>query len=106
MKLHEIHNTKDFEKGFKKFNRNIQIEIDKVIKEKLTKNPYGGSGNIGHLHGEFRGLRRIRVRKKWRIYFAICEECRKLGCQSLRRCEDCEERLDKTVKLFYIHKKG
>lgn len=104
--LFEIYNTEDFKKVFKKLDHGIQAEIDKVIEEKIAKNPYRGSGNIGHLQGEFTGLRRIRVRRKWRIYFAICEECRKFGYQSLRGCEDCKDLSSNAVKLFYIYKKG
>lgn len=102
----EIHIFEDFKKVFKKLDRGIQVAIDKAIEEKIAKDPYRGSGNIGHLQGEFRGLRRIRVRRNWRIYFAICEECRKLGYQSLRGCKDCKELPSNAVRLFYIYKKG
>ena len=101
---YEIYQTEEFAKKFKKLDKSVKKEIDKKVKF-LSGDPYGGAGNIGHLKGEFEGLRRIRVGRNWRIYFAICEECRQLGYTNLRNCLDCRDIPDKSVKLFDIIKK-
>ena len=101
---YEIYQTEEFEKKLKSLDKSVREQIDKKIKF-LANNPYGGAGNVGHLKGEFKGLRRIRVGRSWRIIFAICEECRKLGYKDLRKCVDCENISDKSVKLFDIWKK-
>lgn len=97
--------TKYFKKKLKKMDKNVEKAIHKTVNNKLKINPYSGKGNNGHLQGEYLGLRRIRVLRKWRLVFSICEECRKLGYTGLRGCVDCNQNPDKTVVLFDIWKK-
>lgn len=101
---YEIYQTEEFAKKFKKLDKSVQKEIDKKIRF-LAENPYAGAGNVGHLKGEFKGLRRIRVGRRWRVIFAVCEECRQLGYADLRKCLDCKDIPDKSLKLFDIIKK-
>lgn len=53
-----------------------------------------------YLSLELEGLRSFKFQSGDRIIFAICEECRKNGFESVNNCPDCEEIAGNTIMLF------
>lgn len=95
-----------FDRDLQRLNTSDRRMIDKVVNGKLAVAPYRGAGNKGHLVGEFKGMRRIRIgRSGYRIIFAICEECKKLGFELIIKCADCRDMPRNAVKLFRVDKR-
>lgn len=58
--------------------------------------------NDGWLRGPLAGQRKKYVGKsRYRISFAVCGECRRLGKKHLNACEFCEQTTDNTVVFFH-----
>jgi len=72
------------------------IVDDKVLNH-IKPNPRGSEP----LRFELEGLRSYnKIKSGNRIIFAICEDCRKGGYESVNNCPDCEEITDNTIMLF------
>lgn len=100
------HTQSSFNKDIGKLDQKTRKKVDKVIEKKLMDDPYRGAGNNGHLKGEFKGLRRIRVGGgNYRIFFSICEECVELEFNLFFECEDCETLPPNAIKLFRVRKR-
>jgi mRNA-degrading endonuclease RelE of RelBE toxin-antitoxin system len=76
----------------------IRKRIDKAIIDVLSENPYKSKRVSAQEH---KGKRIHRV-GDYRIIFAICEECRKLGFTVIVRCKDCKKHGSNHVILFSV----
>jgi mRNA-degrading endonuclease RelE of RelBE toxin-antitoxin system len=90
--------TEKFEKQLKKIRDKVRL---KRINEKVLEildNPYR---NIDFGAGYWRGKRKERVGDD-RIFFAICEQCRREGHQTYNNCENCNIKPGNTIRFFQI----
>lgn len=83
------------------------IEFIKAIKEavpKILANPYLNDTWMSY---EYAGMHKKYVKgpSGYRILFAICGECRKLGHDKRLLCEDCNQKNDSVVVFFKAYKK-
>lgn len=100
---YEVYTRPSFDEEANGLTKEIKERVNNTITEKLMVDPYRGAGNEGHLEGKYLGLRRIRIgRAGYRIFFSICEECRKLNYDKHLMCIDCAEMDDETVMLFNV----
>ena len=78
------------------FDKKAQKIVDKTIQDALFFQPYESKRLVSP---EFRGKRSLR-KGDYRIIFAVCEECRKLGDVRINRCENCDEHALNDIILF------
>ena len=94
--------NKDFTEKFEKQLRKLRDKIRmKRINEKVLEildSPYR---NIDFGVGRWRGKRKERVGDD-RIFFAVCEQCRKEKHQIYNNCTNCEAIPDNTIRFFEI----
>jgi len=77
--------------------KQIKIEMNEVVDRVLKYKPYKSE----KLDYALRGLRSYHIpNSEYRIIFAICEECRKDGNQSLNGCQDCDNIPSQSIILF------
>lgn len=50
----------------------------------------------------YRGKKKVRLNKKDRLFFVVCEECRQLRHKLYNLCSDCDETPDNTVIFAFI----
>jgi mRNA-degrading endonuclease RelE of RelBE toxin-antitoxin system len=93
---YKCHKTTEFGKTFRKLDKEAQRMVDKTIQDALFLQPYDSKRLVSP---EFRGKRSVR-KGDYRIIFAICEECRKLGDVRINRCENCDDHSLNDVILF------
>mgnify|MGYP001036731255 CR=1 FL=1 len=87
-----------FNKQLRKLRDNIRIKrIQKKVDEIVTE-PYR---NIKFGAGRYRGKREERVGDD-RIFFAICEQCRKEGHQIYNLCGDCDTTPNNMITFIEI----
>jgi len=87
-----------FNKLLRKLRDNIRIKrIQKKVDEIVT-NPYR---NIKFGAGKYRGKREERVGDD-RIFFVICEQCRKEGHRIYNQCKDCDSTPDNMITFVEI----
>jgi mRNA-degrading endonuclease YafQ of YafQ-DinJ toxin-antitoxin module len=88
----------DFPKTFQKYSA-IKVSIQKKV-EQILQDPLGPQTEpLGH---DLVGLRSAPVKKSFRLIFAVCEECRRLGHSAVNNCFDCASQPDNTVYFFTI----
>ena len=75
------------------------VEAAKKGVKRIVDSPYSHNG---WLKGNLRGKHKKYVGRDYRIVYAICEECRRLGHAQVNRCEFCDEATDKTVVFFFV----
>jgi mRNA-degrading endonuclease RelE of RelBE toxin-antitoxin system len=90
--------TEKFEKQLKKLRDKIRI---KRINEKVIEISSAPYRNIDFGVGYWRGKRKERVGDD-RIFFAVCEQCRREGHQSYNNCESCHTKPNNTIRFFEI----
>lgn len=83
------------------------IEFVKAVKEaipRILENPYLNDSWMGY---EYAGMHKkyIKGPTGYRILFAICEECRKLGHDKRLLCSDCTQNNDLVVVFFKAYRK-
>lgn len=89
--------TRNLERTLNKLKKtDIPERFDETVK-KLEVDPYRVSK---HLEGLIKHFRTARVGAHYRLYLAICEDCRERGDQRKFGCLDCKEKPDKSVILF------
>lgn len=85
-----------------KLNKKLAKTDDQIVRRihkgisDLYENPYQISEQ---LHGDLKGKRKHRE-GNLRIEFAICEECRKLGHDTINKCVDCGDMPENALKVF------
>lgn len=95
-----------FDKNLRKLKKKEKVAYHAIKKaiDKLRADPYH---NTKLLHGDLKGKRNIYVGKGGlRILFAVCEECRKTGCQGLNGCADCHNYPPNTIFFFFFDKRS
>jgi mRNA-degrading endonuclease RelE of RelBE toxin-antitoxin system len=93
---YRCHKTIQFSKAFRKLDKRAQKEIDKGIIEVLLLAPFESKKLVSP---ELRGKRSLR-KGDYRIIFAMCEECRKLGEVRVNHCDNCQEHSANCIILF------
>lgn len=88
----------DFPRVLRKYSA-IKKSIQKKIQQ-ILKDPLGPQTEP--LAFDLVGLRSAAVKKSFRLLFAVCEECRRLGHQAENNCFGCSEMPDNTVYFFTI----
>lgn len=98
--MYEIVTLVQFDKSWKKYAKRYRAELRRIEKaiDQLRGNPHL---NDSWLRAELSGKHKKRV-GGWRIVFAICEECRKLGHERCNKCKDCSSSAGRTVRLFDV----
>ena len=94
--------TASFERTIRSKKKRLRrlVEAAKTGVSSILRNPYA---HDGWLKGDLRGKHKKYVGAgHYRIVYAICEECRRLGHRDLNRCEFCEQTTDKTVVFFFV----
>ena len=88
----------------KKKDRLFIREIQNAVK-KLLRNPYN---NDSWLKYEWAGKHKKKVGgpSGYRIIFAICEECIRMGHQKLNQCEFCPGQERKVVVFFHAFRRS
>lgn len=90
--------TKTFEKQINGFNDEFRSVVEARI-EDLKADPWH---NTQFLKGQYRGKRKLRLNRRDRLVFVICEECRELEHQIYNQCENCDETPENTLKIGFI----
>lgn len=90
--------TEKFERQLKKLRDKIRI---KRINEKVLEILGAPYRNIDFGSGHWRGKRKERVGDD-RIFFAICEQCRRERHQRYNNCESCDTKPDNSIRFFEI----
>ncbi|MFH1224365.1 MAG: hypothetical protein V1676_01025 [Candidatus Diapherotrites archaeon] len=92
---YEARFTSVFQKNFGKLEKAVQERIKHLV-DGVIENPFY---NSPFLAGQFRGKRKKRA-GKYRVTFAVCEECRRLGHTALNGCADCTGMDNEAIKFF------
>lgn len=92
---YEARFTSVFEKNLSRLEKPVKKRIQRLV-DSIVENPYC---NSPFLKGQFRGKRKKRA-GQYRVSFAACEECRRLGHTSLNGCADCEDMSNSIIKFF------
>lgn len=96
-KEYELRQTELWENTTQRLSKKMKRIINDKVLNHIKPHPYDSE----YLALELEGLRSYnKLRSGNRIIFAICEECRKGGFQSVNNCIDCEEISDNTIVLF------
>lgn len=90
--------TRTFEKQLNKLRDKIRISRIKQKTQEIAQAPYR---NIDFGAGRWRGKRKETVGDD-RIFFTICEQCRKEEHKKFNLCSDCETTPDNTIKFVEI----
>lgn len=90
--------TDKFDKQLRKLGDKVRV---KRINEKVLEILDFPYRNIDFGAGRWRGKRKERVGDD-RIFFAVCEQCRKEKHQVYNNCLNCEKMPDNTIKFFEI----
>lgn len=88
----------DFPNALRKYSairRLIQKKIEQIVHDPLGPQ----TERLGH---DLVGLRSASVKKSFRLIFAVCEECRRLGYQAVNNCFDCADQPERTVYFFTV----
>ena len=92
----------DFTEKFEKQLRKLRDKIRKKrINQKVDEILASTYRNIRFGAGRWRGKREERIGDD-RIFFAICEQCRKEKHKVYNNCHNCKNIPDKTVRFFEI----
>jgi mRNA-degrading endonuclease RelE of RelBE toxin-antitoxin system len=91
-----VFTTKELERNLRKLGKTPVHGLLDEGTRKLQANPYH---NTYHLEGPFSHYRVLKI-GDYRLFFAVCQECRALGHQSLFGCSDCAEKKDNSVIQF------
>ncbi len=92
---YDIYSTSKFDRALKRLDNPIATRIQEGLTD-ISTEPYTKSEQ---LQGPLKGKRKHRV-GNLRIVFAICEECRELGHDSINNCVDCDNMPDNALKVF------
>ena len=83
-------------------NKKRDIELVKAVKVAIPKICAAPHNNDGRLHGLLRGqFKKYIGRNRYRIAYAICEDCRRNKHKALNNCSFCNETGDQTVVFFF-----
>ena len=85
-----------FKKQMKKVGSNFLKRVETKI-EDLRQDPYH---NAPFGKGQWRGKRYIRISRADRLFFAICEECRREKHQRFNECLECDVTPDNVFVVF------
>lgn len=86
--------------SWKETTLGLSKQMKGIVHDKVWNHIRHKPHNYEYLRLELEGLRSFQFPSGDRIIFAICEECRKKGFESVNECPECEEIADKTVMLF------
>lgn len=92
------YDTETFREQLNSFLPSFRELVESKIKEILL-DPYHYR-DFGK--GIYRGKKKVRLNRRDRLFFVVCEECRKLRHKYYNQCNDCDETPDKTVKFAFI----
>lgn len=93
--------TKQFERIIESWKKRDR-ELVKALKggvDKVLVYPFRSDGWA--TGGEFRGKRKVRVGRGYRIVFLACAECRQTKRTAVNACEFCSETDNATVVFFF-----
>lgn len=90
--------TRTFQNQYASLNRDMKELVDTRI-ENLLLDPYH---NTEFGKGDYRGKRKLRINRRDRLFFVICEECRREGHRVYNQCPDCSVTPDNTVVIGFI----
>jgi mRNA-degrading endonuclease YafQ of YafQ-DinJ toxin-antitoxin module len=91
-----------FDKKLEKLEKKDKVTFERVQKafKKIRAKP---DNRISHfLKADFRGKRSYPVTDKFRVFYAYCEECRRLGHTIYNECANCADIQDDTIVWFNI----
>lgn len=92
-----VRQTSLWESTTQGLSKRMKRIVNGKVENHIKSNPRGTEP----LHYELEGLRSYnKIKSGIRIIFAICEDCRKGGFESVNNCLDCKEIADNTIMLF------
>ena len=80
--------------------QSLSKQMKRIVHDKVWNHIRHKPYSYKYLSLELEGLRSFKFKSGDRIIYAICEECRKNGFESVNNCLDCEEIADNTIMLF------
>jgi len=78
-----------------RMKQRIQSRIDNLIQD-----PYHNTEFMKGLR--YKGKRKLRINRKDRLVFVICEECRSQGHTSFNLCGDCDSTPENAIVIAFI----
>jgi mRNA-degrading endonuclease RelE of RelBE toxin-antitoxin system len=88
--------TEKFEKQLRKLGDKVRVKRINQKVDEILSFPYR---EIRFGAGRWRGKREERIGDD-RLFFAICEQCRKEKHQAYNNCYNCEKIPDNTIRFF------
>ena len=74
------------------FVKRVKAKIEDLRQDPRHNAPFG--------KGQWRGKRYIYISRADRLFFAICEECRRENHRRFNQCLDCDETPDNVFVIF------
>ena len=93
---YKLDKTDAFVKSFRKLDNNVQKMLDKTIQDALLMAPFETKRLVSP---ELKGKRSLR-KGDYRIIFAVCGECRKLGEIHTNNCTNCKMHGTNDIIIF------
>jgi len=90
--------TRTFENQLAEVSNEVRNRVEEKIAD-LINDPWH---NTEFAKGQYRGKRKLRLNRRDRLVFVICEECRELRHQRYNQCTDCAETPENTIKIAFI----
>lgn len=90
--------TRKFDEQINGVSKDYRQMVENKI-EDLIADPWH---NTRFLKGQYRGKRKLRLTRKDRLVFVICEECRELNHTIYNKCNDCDSTPEDTLVIGFI----